>query len=61
MVVSAEVETIYERVSKLEDEIAILQEEIDVLKHILKNKIKRYEITKIKDEDDDDSVNSARD
>ncbi len=46
---SSEVETIYERVAKLEDEIAMLRNEIDILKHTMRNKIVRYEISKVKD------------
>lgn len=56
MVMSAEVETIYERVSKLEDEIALLRNEIDVIKHTLKNKIRRYEIAKVKNGENTDSI-----
>ncbi len=41
-------ETIYERVAKLEDEIALLRSEIDVVKKALRNKIARYEISLIK-------------
>jgi uncharacterized small protein (DUF1192 family) len=36
---SEEAETIYERVAKLEDEIAVLRSEVDVLKKALRNKI----------------------
>ena len=45
---AAEAETIYERVAKLEDEIALLRSEIDVVKKALRNKIARYEISTIK-------------
>ena len=41
-------ETIYERVAKLEDEIASLRNEVDVLKRAMRNKIARHEITMIK-------------
>ncbi len=41
-------ETIYERVAKLEDEIATLRTEIDVLKRAMRNKIARHEISEIK-------------
>ncbi len=43
-----EAETIYERVATLEDEIALLRTEIDVVKKALRNKIARYEISTIK-------------
>ena len=45
---SGDAETIYERVAKLEDEIASLRNEVDVLKRALRNKIARHEITMIK-------------
>jgi len=45
---SAEGETIYERVAKLEDEIAALRNEVDVLKKALRNKLARHEISQIK-------------
>lgn len=41
-------ESIYERVARLEDEIASLKNEIDVIKGALRNKIARYEISQIK-------------
>ncbi len=41
-------ETIYERVAKLEDEIATLRTEIDVLKRAMRNKIARHEISQIR-------------
>lgn len=41
-------ETIYERVAKLEDEIAALRNEVDVLKRALRNKLARHEISQIK-------------
>ncbi len=44
----AEAETIYERVAKLEDEIALLRSEVDILKGALRNKIARHEISMIK-------------
>jgi len=34
---SSEAETIYERVAKLEDEIALLRSEVDILKQALRN------------------------
>ena len=45
---SSEAETIYERVAKLEDEIALLRSEVDILKGALRNKIARHEISLIK-------------
>ncbi len=45
---STEAETIYERVAKLEDEIALLRSEVDILKGALRNKIARHEISLIK-------------
>ncbi len=45
---SSESETIYERVAKLEDEIALLRSEVDILKGALRNKIARHEIKMIK-------------
>jgi hypothetical protein len=45
---SGDAETIYERVAKLEDEIASLRNEVDVLKRALRNKIARHEIHMIK-------------
>jgi len=44
---SGDAETIYERVAKLEDEIASLRNEVDVLKRALRNKIARHEIKMI--------------
>ena len=41
-------ETIYERVAKLEDEIATLRTEIEVVKKAMRNKIARHEISEIK-------------
>ncbi len=45
---SEEAETIYERVARLEDEVATLRAEVDILKRALRNKIARYEISSIK-------------
>ena len=39
-----EAETIYERVAKLEDEVAALRSEIDFLKHALRNELARHEV-----------------
>ena len=53
---STEAETIYERVAKLEDEIALLRSEVDILKRALRNKIARHEISMIKKGADIDSI-----
>lgn len=45
---STEGETIYERVAKLEDEVAMLRSEVDILKKALRNKLARHEISQIK-------------
>ncbi|CAI9831833.1 MAG: hypothetical protein MPI95_03460 [Nitrosopumilus sp.] len=41
-------ETIYERVAKLEDEVALLRSELDIVKKALRNRVARYEIDQIK-------------
>ena len=41
-------ETIYDRVSRLEDEIATLRNEVDVIKRAMRNKLARHEIKMIK-------------
>ncbi|MBS3923211.1 MAG: hypothetical protein KGZ37_10615 [Nitrosarchaeum sp.] len=53
---SSEAETIYERVAKLEDEIALLRSEVDILKRALRNKIARHEISMIKSGQDISSI-----
>ena len=53
---SNEAETIYERVAKLEDEIALLRAEVDVLKKALRNKIARHEVSMIKKGTDVSSI-----
>jgi cell division protein FtsB len=53
---SADAETIYERVAKLEDEIASIRNEVDVLKKALRNKIARHEISMIKKGKDISSI-----
>ncbi len=53
---SEEAETIYERVAKLEDEIAVLRSEVDILKKALRNKIARHEIAMIKKGSQVDSI-----
>jgi len=51
-----EAETIYERVAKLEDEVASLRNELDILKGALKNKLARQQIKMIKKGDDVSSI-----
>ena len=46
----------YDRIEKLEDEIATLRNEIDVIKHALRNKLARHEITMIKKGQDVSSI-----
>ena len=41
-------ETIYERVAKLEDEVASLRAELDFLKHALRNELARHEIKMVR-------------
>ena len=53
---SSDAETIYERVAKLEDEIALLRSEVDILKGALRNKIARHEISLIKEGKDIESI-----
>jgi len=53
---SSEGETIYERVARLEDEIAALRNEVDVLKKALRNKLARHEISQIKKGQDITSI-----
>ena len=53
---SPDAETIYERVAKLEDELATLRNEVDVLKKALRNKIARHEIDMIKKGKDISSI-----
>ncbi len=45
---SGESETIYERVAKLEDEVAALRSELDEMKHALRNELARHEIKMIR-------------
>jgi hypothetical protein len=53
---SSEAETIYERVAKLEDEIALLRSEIDIVKSAMRNKLARHEISMVKKGQDIDSI-----
>ncbi len=53
---SDEAETIYGRVARLEDEMAALRTEVDVLKKALRNKIARHEVKMIKDGRDIESI-----
>ncbi len=53
---SSDAETIYERVAKLEDEIALLRSEVDILKGAIRNKIARHEISLIKKGQDISSI-----
>jgi len=49
-------ESIYERVARLEDEVAALKNEIGVIKGAIRNKIARHEIDKIKSGKDITSI-----
>ena len=40
----SESETVYDRIAKLEDEVAALRREIDFLKHALRNELARHEV-----------------
>ena len=53
---SNEADTIYERVAKLEDEVASLRNELDILKNALKNQLARQQIKMIKKGDDVSSI-----
>lgn len=53
---SSDPETVYNRIAKLEDEIALLRSEVDILKSALRNKIARHEISMIKKGNDIDSI-----
>ena len=54
--VSEKKETVYDRIEKLEDEIATLRNEIDVMKHALRNKLARHEIKMINQGQDVSSI-----
>ena len=49
-------ETVYERIERLEDEVAILRTEIDRLKGALRGRIARHEISLIKSGKDITSI-----
>ncbi len=53
---SDDAETIYERVAKLEDEVALLREEVNIFKKAMRNKIARHEIDMIKKGQDISSI-----
>ena len=53
---TTDAETIYERVAKLEDEVASLRSELDVVKKALRNKIARHEVSMIKKGTDVSSI-----
>lgn len=53
---SGDAETIYERVARLEDEVAALRSEVDVLKKALRNKIARHEVSLLKEGKDIQSI-----
>ena len=53
---TTDAETIYERVAKLEDEVASLRAELDVVKKALRNKIARHEVSMIKKGTDVSSI-----
>ncbi len=49
-------ETVYDRVARLEDEVALLRTEIDRLKGAVRSKIARHEISLIKGGQDITSI-----
>ena len=53
---SNEAETIYERIAELEDEVASVRNELDMLKNALKNQLARQQIKMIKKGDDVSSL-----
>ena len=51
-----ESETIYDRIAKLEDEVAALRSEIDFLKRALRNELARHEIKMVRKGNDISSI-----
>ncbi len=51
-----EAETIYGRVARLEDEVALLRNEVDTIKKAMRSKIIRHEIAMIKNGADVNSI-----
>ena len=49
-------ETVYDRIEKLEDEIATLRNEIDVIKSAFRNDLARHEVKMIKKGQDISSI-----
>ena len=49
-------QTIYDRVSKLEYEIATLRNEVDVIKNAIRNELARHEVKMIKKGQDVSSI-----
>ena len=48
--------TVYDRIEKLEDEIATLRNEIDVIKNAFRNELARHEVKMIKKAHDVSSI-----
>ena len=53
---SKEEGTVYDRIEKLEDEIATLRNEIDVIKNAFRNELARHEVKMIKEGHDVSSI-----
>ena len=49
-------ETVYDRIEKLEDEIATLRNEVDVIKNAFRNELARHEVKMIKKGHDVSSI-----
>ena len=54
--VSEKKETVYDRIEKLEDEIATLRNEVDVIKNAFRNELARHEVKMIKKGHDVSSI-----